>query len=828
MSLGAASRANDPTPPAHEPGPGPGHGYRRLDRIGGRPGAEVWRAEAPGGFRVALRFLSSRPQVAEIERRVLRLLRAAQHPNLVVWLGAWHENGYLVLASELADRSLKDRHREAIARGEPGIPRDELLGYLADAAEGLDHLATLAPHGASGAGRGVQHRAVRPQNLHLFGTRAKLGDLGLAWLREPGDLGIGGRGAFAYAAPELLRREPSSRSDQYALAVTYCQLRAGRLPFEGGPTDALVGHLLREPDLGMLPEAERPAVARALAKDPADRWPDARSFVAALRAAGTAPPPEAEPAPPAAVVPLATTEVDGEPEVPSSPPVSDAAADPETMVAEALTDEPATAPAPAVATQHEPLGNANPEVPQRSGTRRSLALLALVASALAAWVALDPPFPARVAVDRAPGRPPRHAPSPEPASRPALASPALSELVESGDLAAVEPRDAPGTDLFLPAAAPGPVPPAPASDADFARVLDEFVVSNVPDRAVPPASMSEPPAVPAWDPAVELAAAPATPPALVPPAAFPRDAAPAADHPAPAPPEVPASELAAGEAPAEPLAIPAAAPAAADPVASRWLGQGPPTGSAPPLQFDVPEAPLLLAGESGELTIRVRGVDPASPPRFRVEGLPADLDARVVPRPGAADEVALRVSVAADAPPGDRTFAMVAGSGPARGSAAVRVRVRARSAEGSNERGVERYRAGRYAEAIADLTAALALDPAHLPALKNRAAACWQLGRYDAAVADLTAALRLAPTDPVIYNNRGLAHRARGEGDRALADYDVALLLDPTNARFHYNRAALLDALGRAAEARAGYAEAARLDPGHARARQAADRLGAR
>ena len=45
----------------------------------------------------------------------------------------------------------------------------------------------------------------------------------------------------------------------------------------------VAGHLFRPPDLSMLPEAERPAVARALAKTPGDRWPDCRSFVAAVR-----------------------------------------------------------------------------------------------------------------------------------------------------------------------------------------------------------------------------------------------------------------------------------------------------------------------------------------------------------------------------------------------------------------------------------------------------------------------------------------------------------------------------------------------------------------
>jgi tetratricopeptide (TPR) repeat protein len=60
----------------------------------------------------------------------------------------------------------------------------------------------------------------------------------------------------------------------------------------------MLGHSLDAPDLGMLPEDERPVVARALAKDPAERWPDCRTFVRELadpgrvaRRAGIAPAP---------------------------------------------------------------------------------------------------------------------------------------------------------------------------------------------------------------------------------------------------------------------------------------------------------------------------------------------------------------------------------------------------------------------------------------------------------------------------------------------------------------------------------------------------------
>ena len=129
----------------------------------------------------------------------------------------------------------------------------------------------------------MQHRDIKPQNILLVGGGVKVADFGLARLLDRSVTGHTGSLTPAYAAPEFFQNQTSDRSDQYSLAVTYCQLRGGRLPFTGGPAAVMAGHLHHAPDLTMLPEAERPVVARALAKEPAGRWPSCRAFVAALR-----------------------------------------------------------------------------------------------------------------------------------------------------------------------------------------------------------------------------------------------------------------------------------------------------------------------------------------------------------------------------------------------------------------------------------------------------------------------------------------------------------------------------------------------------------------
>src|SRR5205085_1315996 len=91
-----------------------------------------------------------------------------------------------------------------------------------------------------------------------------------------------------YAAPETFDGVLTRHCDQYSLAIVYQELLTGTPPFPGGSVQQIIlQHLQSPPDLSPLPPGDRPAVARALAKRPEDRFPTCAAFVRALREGDT-------------------------------------------------------------------------------------------------------------------------------------------------------------------------------------------------------------------------------------------------------------------------------------------------------------------------------------------------------------------------------------------------------------------------------------------------------------------------------------------------------------------------------------------------------------
>jgi hypothetical protein len=271
-----------------EPGAEPIPGYHLIEVIGTGGFGEVWKCEAPGGLYKAIKFVYGNLHAvdgdnvrAEQERDALKRVKEVRHPFVLSTEQILETvEGELAIVMELADKSLHDRFEECQSAGLVGIPRDDLLRYLRDAAEALDHM--IKKHN-------LQHLDIKPRNLFLISDRVKVADFGLVKHLER-QSGILSSITPLYAAPETFLGQISEHSDQYSLAIVYQELLTGQRPFDAKNARQLaMQHSKQEPDLRVLPEAERPVLARALSKEPSRRFPDCLSFVRALYNARKAP-----------------------------------------------------------------------------------------------------------------------------------------------------------------------------------------------------------------------------------------------------------------------------------------------------------------------------------------------------------------------------------------------------------------------------------------------------------------------------------------------------------------------------------------------------------
>jgi serine/threonine protein kinase len=257
-------------------------GYRLIERLGRGGFGEVWKCEAPGGFLKAIKLVYGNLDVAgedgkaaEQEKKSLERIKQIRHPFLLSLERYDVIDGQLMIVMELADRSLWDRFRDCRTDNLPGIPREELLRYLTEAAEALDMMNQE---------HNLQHLDVKPQNLFLVHNHVKVADFGLVKVFEGMSASVTGGVTPVYAAPETFDDRVTRFSDQYSLAIVYQELLTGRRPFNGANTRQLIlQHLTQPPDLSPLPECDRASVGRSLAKKPDQRFPSCSEFIASLR-----------------------------------------------------------------------------------------------------------------------------------------------------------------------------------------------------------------------------------------------------------------------------------------------------------------------------------------------------------------------------------------------------------------------------------------------------------------------------------------------------------------------------------------------------------------
>ena len=271
-----------------QPGLEPIPGYKLLEPLGVGGYGAVWKAEAPGGFFKAIKFVtgnlnqqSAKPLPAAQELAALKRILTIRHPFILNLERYDIVKGHLIIVMELADCNLRQRFKEVHAQGHKGVPREELLRYLAEAAEALDFMNVQHQ---------LQHLDIKPANLFLVQNHLKVADFGLV-KNEAAIEQRGGGITFDFAAPELWQGGMSRYCDQYSLAICFQELLTGTRPFTGtNAAEWKHAHLDYAPNLAPLPRADQDVIARALAKKPKERWPTCTDLVKALRAADSSAP----------------------------------------------------------------------------------------------------------------------------------------------------------------------------------------------------------------------------------------------------------------------------------------------------------------------------------------------------------------------------------------------------------------------------------------------------------------------------------------------------------------------------------------------------------
>jgi len=251
--------------------------YVVAGRIGEGSTGIVWLAEHPDIDRkVAVKqlapALAANPEFRARFRAEARTLASLSHPNVVtIYDYVDDENGpYLV--EEWIDGSSLDR---VVARA-GRLDAPQAIGVLRGALSGL----------AAAHARGIVHGDVSVHNVLVDGAgTSKLIDFGLS---SPSGATGGGSGAPAYASPEAARGDAlDARSDVYSAGCVLFELLAGHAPFQAANAAELASVHADAP-VPRVPGANAhvaDVVTRAMAKNPADRFPDAAAFLAALEPA---------------------------------------------------------------------------------------------------------------------------------------------------------------------------------------------------------------------------------------------------------------------------------------------------------------------------------------------------------------------------------------------------------------------------------------------------------------------------------------------------------------------------------------------------------------
>ncbi|MFM7150229.1 MAG: serine/threonine protein kinase [Gemmataceae bacterium] len=218
------------------------------------------------------------------EIRIFRAIANLQHEHIIPLRSVQMADPYIIIVMERADQNLADFAANYRKQHEGNVPPEIAVGLIEQVALALDFLSESRFPEISPV-RGLQHCDIKPTNILLVGDVVKVADFGLSAWAGWKTHSSGWRGTFPYAAPEVFRGSATRGTDQYALAMTYCELVMGDRPFlrdDAGKQPPPNGYTV---DLAQFRVEETPIFARALHPDPSNRYQSCMAFVEGLKRA---------------------------------------------------------------------------------------------------------------------------------------------------------------------------------------------------------------------------------------------------------------------------------------------------------------------------------------------------------------------------------------------------------------------------------------------------------------------------------------------------------------------------------------------------------------
>jgi eukaryotic-like serine/threonine-protein kinase len=267
--------------------------YEILSAIGAGGMGEVYRAKDTRldriiAIKVLPSHLADRAELRERFEREARTIASLDHPHICTLHDIGHQDGtdYLVM-EYLEGETLAERLKKG------PLPLNQVLQFAIEIADALDKAHR----------KGITHRDLKPGNIMLTKSGAKLLDFGLAKLKQesaapvselPTKDAITAEGSIVgtlqYMAPEQIEgKQSDTRTDIFAFGAVVYEMATGKKAFEGKTSASVMAKILESDPAPMTllqpmtPPALDRVVKKCLVKEPEDRWQSAKDLTDELK-----------------------------------------------------------------------------------------------------------------------------------------------------------------------------------------------------------------------------------------------------------------------------------------------------------------------------------------------------------------------------------------------------------------------------------------------------------------------------------------------------------------------------------------------------------------